>query len=47
MKFKDNEESCTERSVIPNKLHDAETPPIVSPLMAVGQPEVKYAQPVK
>ncbi|XP_014468051.1 PREDICTED: uncharacterized protein LOC106740996 isoform X2 [Dinoponera quadriceps] len=47
LKFKDNEESCTERNVIPNKLHAAETPRTVSPIMAVGQPEVKYAQPVK
>ncbi|EFN76017.1 hypothetical protein EAI_16120 [Harpegnathos saltator] len=47
LKFKDNEEGCSERSVIPNKLHTAETPPTVSAMMAVGQPEVKYAQPVK
>ncbi|XP_032671721.1 uncharacterized protein LOC116844362 isoform X3 [Odontomachus brunneus] len=47
LKFKDNEESCTERSVIPNKLHAAEMPPTMSAMMAVGQPEVKYAQPVK
>ncbi|GAB1859485.1 Acetylcholine receptor subunit alpha-like 2 [Camponotus japonicus] len=43
----DNEENSIERSIIPNKLHVNETSSIVSAIMAVGQPEVKYAQPVK
>lgn len=47
LKFRDNEESCAERSVIPNKLHADEPPATVSAIMAIGQPEVKYAQPVK
>ncbi|XP_024893333.1 uncharacterized protein LOC112468411 isoform X1 [Temnothorax curvispinosus] len=47
LKFRDNEESCTERSVIPNKLHADEPPATVSAIMAIGQPEVKYATPVK
>ena len=47
LKLKDNEENSMERSVIPNKLHDDETPSTVSAIMAVGQPEVKYATPVK
>jgi len=46
LKFKDNEES-SERSVIPNKLNIDETSSTVAAIMAVGQPEVKYAQPVK
>ncbi|XP_012541102.1 uncharacterized protein LOC105839373 isoform X2 [Monomorium pharaonis] len=47
LKLRDNEESCMERSVIPNKLHTDEPPATVSTIMAIGQPEVKYAQPVK
>lgn len=47
LKLKDNEESSTCKSIIPNKLDVDETPSIVSAIMAVGQPEVKYAQPVK
>ncbi|KAM0731380.1 SCO-spondin [Formica fusca] len=48
LKMKDNEESSMETSIIPNKLHiNDETPSIISAIMAVGQPEVKYAQPVK
>ncbi|XP_072764164.1 uncharacterized protein Gogo isoform X3 [Anoplolepis gracilipes] len=47
LKFKDNEESSMERSIIPNKLHVNETLHTVSAIMAVGQPEVKFAQPVK
>ncbi|CAL1681661.1 unnamed protein product [Lasius platythorax] len=47
LKLKDNEESSMERSIIPNKLHVNETLSTVSAIMAVGQPEVKYAQPVK
>ncbi|XP_025991636.1 uncharacterized protein LOC105203875 isoform X2 [Solenopsis invicta] len=47
LKLRDNEESCAEKSVIPNKLHDDEPPATVSAIMAIGQPEVKYAQPVK
>ncbi|XP_011690757.1 PREDICTED: uncharacterized protein LOC105451785 [Wasmannia auropunctata] len=47
LKLRDNEESCAERSVIPNKLHADEPPATISSIMAIGQPEVKYAQPVK
>ncbi|XP_011869419.1 PREDICTED: uncharacterized protein LOC105562883 isoform X2 [Vollenhovia emeryi] len=47
LKFQDNEENCTERSVIPNKLHADEPLATVPAIMAIGQPEVKYAQPVK
>jgi len=47
LKLPDNEEICTEKSVIPNKLHADEPPVTVSAIMAIGQPEVKYAQPVK
>ncbi|KAL0109016.1 hypothetical protein PUN28_014247 [Cardiocondyla obscurior] len=47
LKLRDNEESYTEKSVIPNKLHVDESPATVSSIMAIGQPEVKYAQPVK
>ncbi|KAL6255317.1 hypothetical protein P5V15_013657 [Pogonomyrmex californicus] len=46
LKLRDTEES-SERSVIPNKLHIDEPPVTVSAVMAIGQPEVKYAQPVK
>ncbi|EGI58243.1 hypothetical protein G5I_13677 [Acromyrmex echinatior] len=47
LKFRDDDESCTERSVIPNKLHTDEPPVTVSAIMAIGQPEIKYAQPIK
>ncbi|KAG5323137.1 SSPO protein, partial [Acromyrmex heyeri] len=47
LKFRDDDESCTERSVIPNKLHTDESPVTVSAIMAIGQPEIKYAQPIK
>jgi hypothetical protein len=47
LKPKDNEE-CSESSVIPNKLDIDETPLTISAVTsAIGQPEVKYAQPVK
>ena len=46
LKFRDDDESCTERSVIPNKLH-TDKPVTVSAIMAIGQPEIKYAQPIK
>lgn len=47
LKFRDDDESCTERSVIPNKLHTDEPSATVSAIMAIGQPEIKYAQPIK
>ncbi|XP_012054704.1 PREDICTED: uncharacterized protein LOC105617761 [Atta cephalotes] len=47
LKFRDDDESCTERSVIPNKLHTDKPPVTVSAIMAIGQPEIKYAQPIK
>ncbi|KAH0951561.1 hypothetical protein HN011_005593 [Eciton burchellii] len=47
LKPKDNEE-CSESSIIPNKLDIDETPLTISAVTsAIGQPEVKYAQPVK